>query len=151
MIFFFLQSKMTFSPENYTEFNEKLLSISKIADDLYYVKKYKIFYDAKELRITTPPSELNIFTDRYNQKQVRINNNDILFNKFIRKLECAINQICRTRFNKDIKLIHKNDIYAHILSEPINEKTQFKKLEITIPSINISKQGNLSCKVFTKI
>ena len=71
---------MTFSPENYTEFNEKLLSISKIADDLYYVKKYKIFYDAKELRITTPPSELNIFTDRYNQKQVRINNNDILFN-----------------------------------------------------------------------
>ena len=139
-----------FNPSNYNEFDPNLLSISKIPDDLYYVKKYKIFYDAKELRITTPPSELNLFTDRFNQKQVRINNNDVVFNKFIRKVERAINQICRTRFCKDIKIIHKNDIYAHLIVEPNNEKTQFKKLEITVPSINISKQGNLSCKVFTK-
>ena len=82
-----------FNPSNYNRFDPKLLSISKVADDLFYVNRYKIFYDAKELRITVPQCEVNQFTDKFNQPQIKLTCNDINFNKFkeyyqVHKIDC---------------------------------------------------------------
>ena len=133
-----------FNPSNYNEFDPKLLSISKVADDLFYVNRYKIFYDAKELRITTPQCEVNQFTDKFNQPQIKLTCNDINFNKFIRKVERTINSIVQHRFSQSVKLIHKNDMYLHI----VFEKPLGKNIEFSVPAINVNKQGNISCKLF---
>ena len=135
---------MTFTPSNYNKFDPKLLSISKIPDDLFYVNRYKIFYDAKELRITAPLCEVNQFTDRFNQPQIKLTCNDVNFNKFIRKIEKAINSITEQRFSQRVKLIHKNDMYVHILFE----KPLGKNIEFSVPAININKQDRISCKLF---
>ena len=133
-----------FNPSNYNQFDPKLLSISKVADDLFYVNRYKIFYNAKELRITVPQCEVNQFTDKFNQPQIKLTCNDLNFNKFIRKVERTINSIAERRFSQSVKLINKNDLYIHI----VFEKPLGKIIEFSVPAININKTGRISCKLF---
>ena len=133
-----------FNPSNYNQFDPKLLSISKVVDDLFYVNRYKIFYDAKELRITASQCEINQFTDKFNQPQIKLTCNDINFNKFIRKVERTINSIAERRFSQSVKLINKNDLYIHI----VFEKPLGKNISFSVPAININKTGRISCKLF---
>ena len=133
-----------FDKTNYNTFDSNKLSIAISSDNLFYVNRYKIYYDAKELRIQ--PSDhykITEFTDKYNQKQLKLTCHESTFNKFIRKVERAINSILEQRGLNKIKLIYKNDMYIHILHElPLG-----KTIEFSIPAINVNKQNNVSCRL----
>ena len=133
-----------FDKTNYNTFDSNKLSIAITSDNLFYVNRYKIYYDAKELRIQ--PSDhykITEFVDKYNQKQLKLTCHESTFNKFIRKVERAINNILEQRFHKSIKLIYKNDMYIHVIHElPLG-----KTIEFSIPAINVNKQNNVSCRL----
>ena len=133
-----------FDSTNYNTFDSNKLSIAISSDNLFYVNRYKIYYDAKELRIQ--PSDhykITEFVDKYNQKQLKLTCHESTFNKFIRKVERAINSILEQRGLNKIKLIYKNDMYIHILHElPLG-----KTIEFSIPAINVNKQNNVSCRL----
>ena len=133
-----------FDSTNYNTFDSNKLSIAISSDNLFYVNRYKIYYDAKELRIQ--PSDhykITEFVDKYNQKQLKLTCHESTFNKFIRKVERAINNILEQRGLNKIKLIYKNDMYIHILHElPLG-----KTIEFSIPAINVNKQNNVSCRL----
>ena len=133
-----------FDKTNYNTFDSSKLSIAISSDNLFYVNRYKIYYDAKELRIQ--PSDhykITEFVDKYNQKQLKLTCHESTFNKFIRKVERAINNILEQRGLNRIKLIYKNDMYIHILHElPLG-----KTIEFSIPAINVNKQNNVSCRL----
>ena len=133
-----------FDKTNYNTFDSNKLSIAISSDNLFYVNRYKIYYDAKELRIQ--PSDhykITEFVDKYNQKQLKLTCHESTFNKFIRKVERAINSILEQRGLNRIKLIYKNDMYIHILHElPLG-----KTIEFSIPAINVNKQNNVSCRL----
>ena len=132
-----------FDSTNYNTFDSNKLSIAISSDNLFYVNRYKIYYDAKELRIQPSNYKITEFTDKYNQKQLKLTCHESTFNKFIRKVERAINNILEQRFNNRIKLIYKNDMYIHILHElPLG-----KTIEFSIPAINVNKQNNVSCRL----
>ena len=134
-----------FDKTNYNTFDSNKLSIAISSDNLFYVNRYKIYYDAKELRIQ-PSDHYNIteFTDKYNQKQIKLTCHENTFNKFIRKIERAINTILQQRFNKSIKLIYKNDMYIHVTNP---ESKLSNTIEFSIPYINVNKQNNVSCRL----
>ena len=132
-----------FDSTNYNTFDSNKLSISISSDNLFYVNRYKIYYDAKELRIQPFNYKITEFTDKYNQKQLKLTCHESTFNKFIRKVERAINNILEQRGLNRIKLIYKNDMYIHILHElPLG-----KTIEFSIPAINVNKQNNVSCRL----
>lgn len=142
-----------FDQSNYNTFDSNKLSIAISSDNLFYVNRYKIYYDAKEFRIRAPDnSNITEFTDKYNQKQIKLTCHESSFNKFIRKVEHAINNILQRRFNSSIKLIYKNDMYLHVLHEmPNTSKTiEFSVPYISVnivPAINVNKQNNVSCRL----
>ena len=132
-----------FDSTNYNTFDSNKLSISISSDNLFYVNRYKIYYDAKELRIQPFNYKITEFVDKYNQKQLKLTCHESTFNKFIRKVERAINSILEQRGLNKIKLIYKNDMYIHILHElPLG-----KTIEFSIPAINVNKQNNVSCRL----
>lgn len=132
-----------FDSTNYNTFDSNKLSIAISSDNLFYVNRYKIYYDAKELRIQPFNYKITEFTDKYNQKQLKLTCHESTFNKFIRKVERAINSILEQRGLNKIKLIYKNDMYIHILHElPLG-----KTIEFSIPAINVNKQNNVSCRL----
>ena len=132
-----------FDSTNYNTFDSNKLSIAISSDNLFYVNRYKIYYDAKELRIQPFNYKITEFTDKYNQKQLKLTCHESTFNKFIRKVERAINNILEQRGLNRIKLIYKNDMYIHILHElPLG-----KTIEFSIPAINVNKQNNVSCRL----
>ena len=106
-----------FDSTNYNTFDSNKLSIAISSDNLFYVNRYKIYYDAKELRIQPFNYKITEFVDKYNQKQLKLTCHESTFNKFIRKVERAINSILEQRGLNKIKLIYKNDMYIHILHE----------------------------------
>ena len=142
--FIFCQSKVKmFDSTNYNTFDSNKLSIAISSDNLFYVNRYKIYYDAKELRIQPFNYKITEFVDKYNQKQLKLKCHESTFNKFIRKVERAINSILEQRGLNKIKLIYKNDMYIHILHElPLG-----KTIEFSIPAINVNKQNNVSCRL----
>ena len=132
-----------FDLTNYNTFDSNKLSIAISSDNLFYVNRYKIYYDAKELRIQPFNYKITEFVDKYNQKQLKLTCHESTFNKFIRKVERAINSILEQRGLNKIKLIYKNDMYIHILHElPLG-----KTIEFSIPAINVNKQNNVSCRL----
>ena len=132
-----------FDKTNYNTFDSNKLSIAISSDNLFYVNRYKIYYDAKELRIQPFNYKITEFVDKYNQKQLKLTCHESTFNKFIRKVERAINSILEQRGLNKIKLIYKNDMYIHILHElPLG-----KTIEFSIPAINVNKQNNVSCRL----
>ena len=132
-----------FDSTNYNTFDSNKLSIAISSDNLFYVNRYKIYYDAKELRIQPFNYKITEFVDKYNQKQLKLTCHESTFNKFIRKVERAINNILEQRGLNRIKLIYKNDMYIHILHElPLG-----KTIEFSIPAINVNKQNNVSCRL----
>ncbi len=132
-----------FDSTNYNTFDSNKLSIAISSDNLFYVNRYKIYYDAKELRIQPFNYKITEFVDKYNQKQLKLTCHESTFNKFIRKVERAINSILEQRGLNRIKLIYKNDMYIHILHElPLG-----KTIEFSIPAINVNKQNNVSCRL----
>ena len=132
-----------FDSTNYNTFDSNKLSISISSDNLFYVNRYKIYYDAKELRVKPFNYKITEFVDKYNQKQLKLTCHESTFNKFIRKVERAINSILEQRGLNKIKLIYKNDMYIHILHElPLG-----KTIEFSIPAINVNKQNNVSCRL----
>lgn len=132
-----------FDSTNYNTFDSNKLSIAISSDNLFYVNRYKIYYDAKELRVQPSNYKITEFTDKYNQKQLKLTCHESTFNKFIRKVERAINSILEQRGLNKIKLIYKNDMYIHILHElPLG-----KTIEFSIPAINVNKQNNVSCRL----
>ena len=132
-----------FDSTNYNTFDSNKLSIWISSDNLFYVNRYKIYYDAKELRIQPFNYKITEFVDKYNQKQLKLTCHESTFNKFIRKVERAINSILEQRGLNKIKLIYKNDMYIHILHElPLG-----KTIEFSIPAINVNKQNNVSCRL----
>ena len=132
-----------FDSTNYNTFDSNKLSIAISSDNLFYVNRYKIYYDAKELRIQPFNYKITEFVDKYNQKQLKLTCHESTFNKFIRKVERAINSILDQRGLNKIKLIYKNDMYIHILHElPLG-----KTIEFSIPAINVNKQNNVSCRI----
>ena len=132
-----------FDSTNYNTFDSNELSIAISSDNLFYVNRYKIYYDAKELRIQPFNYKITEFVDKYNQKQLKLTCHESTFNKFIRKVERAINSILEQRGLNKIKLIYKNDMYIHILHElPLG-----KTIEFSIPAINVNKQNNVSCRL----
>ena len=132
-----------FDKTNYNTFDSNKLSIAISSDNLFYVNRYKIYYDAKELRVKPFNYKITEFVDKYNQKQLKLTCHESTFNKFIRKVERAINSILEQRGLNKIKLIYKNDMYIHILHElPLG-----KTIEFSIPAINVNKQNNVSCRL----
>lgn len=132
-----------FDSTNYNTFDSNKLSIAISSDNLFYVNRYKIYYDAKELRVQPSNYKITEFTDKYNQKQLKLTCHESTFNKFIRKVERSINSILEQRGLNKIKLIYKNDMYIHILHElPLG-----KTIEFSIPAINVNKQNNVSCRL----
>ena len=132
-----------FDSTNYNTFDSNKLSIAISSDNLFYVNRYKIYYDAKELRIQPFNYIITEFVDKYNKKQLKLTCHESTFNKFIRKVERAINNILEQRGLNKIKLIYKNDMYIHILHElPLG-----KTIEFSIPAINVNKQNNVSCRL----
>ena len=132
-----------FDATNYNTFDSNKLSIAISSDNLFYVNRYKIYYDAKELRIQPFNYKITEFVDKYNQKQLKLTCHESTFNKFIRKVERAINSILEQRGLNKIKLIYKNDMYIHILHElPLG-----RTIEFSIPAINVNKQNNVSCRL----
>ena len=132
-----------FDSTNYNTFDSNKLSIAISSDNLFYVNRYKIYYDAKELRIQPFNYKITEFVDKYNQKQLKLTCHESTFNKFIRKVERSINNILEQRGLNRIKLIYKNDMYIHILHElPLG-----KTIEFSIPAINVNKQNNVSCRI----
>ena len=143
-----------FDSTNYNTFDSNKLSIAISSDNLFYVNRYKIYYDAKELRVQPSNYKITEFVDKYNQKQLKLTCHESNFNKFIRKVERAINSILEQRGLNRIKLIYKNDMYIHILHEmPLaSELSQItpplgKTIEFSIPAINVNKQNNVSCRL----
>ena len=132
-----------FDSTNYNTFDSNKLSIAISSDNLFYVNRYKIYYDAKELRIQPFNYRITEFVDKYNQKQLKLTCHESTFNKFIRKVERAINNILEQRGLNKIKLIYKNDMYIHILHDMPLGKT----IEFSIPAINVNKQNNVSCRL----
>ena len=132
-----------FDSTNYNTFDSNKLSIAISSDNLFYVNRYKIYYDAKELRVQPSNYKITEFTDKYNQKQLKLTCYESNFNKFIRKVERAINSILEQRGLNRIKLIYKNDMYIHILHDMPLGKT----IEFSIPAINVNKQNNVSCRL----
>ena len=132
-----------FDSTNYNTFDSNKLSIAISSDNLFYVNRYKIYYDAKELRIQPFNYKITEFVDKYNQKQLKLTCHESTFNKFIRKVERAINSILEQRGLNRIKLIYKNDMYIHILHDMPLGKT----IEFSIPAINVNKQNNVSCRL----
>ena len=132
-----------FDSTNYNTFDSNKLSIAISSDNLFYVNRYKIYYDAKELRVQPSNYKITEFTDKYNQKQLKLTCHESTFNKFIRKVERAINSILEQRGLNRIKLIYKNDMYIHILHDMPLGKT----IEFSIPAINVNKQNNVSCRL----
>ena len=129
-----------FDQSNYNTFDSNKLSIAISSDNLFYVNRYKIYYDAKEFRIRAPEnSNIIEFTDKYNQKQIKLTCHENTFNKFIRKVEHAINNILQRRFNSSIKLIYKNDMYIHVTNP---ESKLSNTIEFSIPYVSINKQKN---------
>ena len=132
-----------FDSTNYNTFDSNKLSIAISSDNLFYVNRYKIYYDAKELRVQPSNYKITEFVDKYNQKQLKLTCHESTFNKFIRKVERAINNILEQRFHKSIKLIYKNDMYIHVIHElPLG-----KTIEFSIPAINVNKENNVSCRM----
>ena len=132
-----------FDSTNYNTFDSNKLSIAISSDNLFYVNRYKIYYDAKELCVQPSNYKITEFVDKYNQKQLKLTCHESTFNKFIRKVERAINNILEQRGLNKIKLIYKNDMYIHILHElPLG-----KTIEFSIPAINVNKQNNVSCRL----
>ena len=132
-----------FDSTNYNTFDSNKLSIAISSDNLFYFIRYKIYSDAKELRIQPFNYKITEFVDKYNQKQLKLTCHESTFNKFIRKVERAINSILEQRGLNRIKLIYKNDMYIHILHElPLG-----KTIEFSIPAINVNKQNNVSCRL----
>ena len=132
-----------FDSTNYNTFDSNKLSIAISSDNLFYVNRYKIYYDAKQLRIQPFNYKITEFVDKYNQKQLKLTCHESTFNKFIRKVERAINSILEQRGLNRIKLIYKNDMYIHILHDMPLGKT----IEFSIPAINVNKQNNVSCRL----
>ena len=132
-----------FDSTNYNTFDSNKLSIAISSDNLFYVNRYKIYYDAKELRVQPSNYKITEFVDKYNQKQLKLTCHESTFNKFIRKVERAINSILEQRGLNKIKLIYKNDMYIHIL----HELPSYKTIEFSIPAINVNKQNNVSCRL----
>ena len=132
-----------FDSTNYNTFDSNKLSIAISSDNLFYVNRYKIYYDAKELRVKPFNYKITEFVDKYNQKQLKLTCHESTFNKFIRKVERAINSILEQRGLNRIKLIYKNDMYIHILHDMPLGKT----IEFSIPAINVNKQNNVSCRL----
>ena len=104
-----------FDSTNYNTFDSNKLSIAISSDNLFYVNRYKIYYDAKELRVQPSNYKITEFVDKYNQKQLKLTCHESTFNKFIRKVERAINSILEQRGLNRIKLICYFLLFLYIL------------------------------------